>query len=307
MQQAAAAAAVTDISVLELSMTVAQVPEGALQLWQQGLLPVLVSYCRQLLRSTQGSLGLLDVAALGQVGQDSSQLVGSLVPAAVPAAAGASAPEVPASMAVSVSTAGAYAAVEAFSTISGGSSLQAVAGVGGSYVWTHSHQQWCLLLGLLSTLLQQLSRVVKPGTVEDVAMQLLIAAEPRLLLAIQLSCCRSWSSSGRQEQLQQQQQQQQQGPLSTAHQGSRILDIAWGVTGAQPVCGVTAQQGLAGDPGVVVLTLANLLEAQRALFFVNFMAPHLGIWELQRPGSVTSFRAAAASLIEFVAAPSLQR
>jgi hypothetical protein len=57
----------------------------------------------------------------------------------------------------------------------------------------------------------------------------------------------------------------------------------------------------------LLLTLANLLEAERALFLLGFMVPHIGVWQLQRPGSLAAFRAAAARLVEFVAAPSLDR
>jgi hypothetical protein len=57
----------------------------------------------------------------------------------------------------------------------------------------------------------------------------------------------------------------------------------------------------------ILLTLGNLLEAERALQLLKFMVNSTGDWEVQRPGSMASFRAAAASLVEFVAAPALDR
>jgi hypothetical protein len=57
----------------------------------------------------------------------------------------------------------------------------------------------------------------------------------------------------------------------------------------------------------VLLTLSNILEAERSLWLLKFMVQARGDWELQRPGSLASFRAAAASFIEFVAAPSTDR
>jgi hypothetical protein len=57
----------------------------------------------------------------------------------------------------------------------------------------------------------------------------------------------------------------------------------------------------------LLLTLSNILEAERALQLLKFMVNSVGDWELQRPGSLAGFRSAAASLVEFVAAPSLER
>lgn len=65
-------------------------------------------------------------------------------------------------------------------------------------------------------------------------------------------------------------------------------------------------QGSASS-SAVLLTLGNLLEAERALLLLKFMVNDVGDWELQRPGSLAGFRSAAASLIEFVALPSLER
>lgn len=55
------------------------------------------------------------------------------------------------------------------------------------------------------------------------------------------------------------------------------------------------------------LTLAGLLEAERSLFLLSFMAQHSGAWQLVRPGSLATFRAAVASFLEFVARPSQTR
>uniref|UniRef100_A0A383VTA8 Uncharacterized protein n=1 Tax=Tetradesmus obliquus TaxID=3088 RepID=A0A383VTA8_TETOB len=311
---AAAGAAVTDISVLELALSVAQAPEGSLQLWQQGLLPVLVAYCRQIMH-TQQATGLLDVASLGFVGPGSG-VYGS--------AAGFGGYDLSPLMEVSLSTLGAYMSLSGSS--SGGSSSSSVqtvrglpaapgglpagsaaaaaaASAGAGCIWSPRHQQWCLLLGLLSTLLQQLSRST---AVEDIAMQLLVAAEPRLLLAVQLqSCGRSSSSSSNQGAGF---NSSGQGALPSQPHG--VLTLAWG-----PESGFGGGSGLGSGAGglgysreaPLPLTLANLLEAERAMYLLGFMVPHIGVWQLQRPGSLAAFRAAAARLVEFVAAPSQDR
>jgi hypothetical protein len=157
-----------------------------------------------------------------------------------------------------------------------------------------------LLLGLLSTLLQQLSRST---AVEDIAMQLLVAAEPRLLLAVQLQSCSRISSTS-----------QGSGASGLAQgqlpgQPHGVLTLAWG-----PGSGFGTSGGLGSGvssgsyssrEAPLLLTLANLLEAERAMYLLGFMVPHIGVWQLQRPGSLAAFRAAAARLVEFVAAPSL--
>ncbi|WIA13954.1 hypothetical protein OEZ85_002523 [Tetradesmus obliquus] len=103
---------------------------------------------------------------------------------------------------------------------------------------------------------------------------------------------------------------------------ARLLAVPWGL----PFIGhassaARAQSGFGGSSGLgsgagglgysrdapLLLTLANLLEAERAMYLLGFMVPHIGVWQLQRPGSLAAFRAAAARLVEFVAAPSLDR
>lgn len=301
---AAAGAAVTDISVLELTLAVAQVPEGALQLWQQGLVPVLAAYCRQLMH-TEHSTGLLDVASLGFVGPSSDSYGPGL---------GLSGFELSAQLEVSLSTLGAYMSlvdsaagssvqtVKGLPAVPGGIGARGGAGGGSGGVtgcmWSPRHQQWCLLLGLLSTLLQQLS---KATAVEDIAMQLLVAVEPRLLLAVQLqnssgsgSIHESHSHSGASG---------HSGQLP-GHHHSGAFALAWG-----PQSGFgSGRLGHAGHTEApLLITLANLLEAEKSLFLLKFMVPHLGVWQLQRPGSLAAFRTAAARLVEFVAAPSLNR
>ncbi|WIA34108.1 hypothetical protein OEZ86_012479 [Tetradesmus obliquus] len=98
---------------------------------------------------------------------------------------------------------------------------------------------------------------------------------------------------------------------------ARLLAVPWGL----PFIGHASKSGFGGSSGLgsgagglgysrdapLLLTLANLLEAERAMYLLGFMVPHIGVWQLQRPGSLATFRAAAARLVEFVAAPSLDR
>jgi len=287
---AAAAVGVTDISVLELLQAVAEVQEGALQLWQQGVLPVLIGFCRQLLHGPDQS-GLLGAAALGIIGPDASILTGANGGSASLAAAAAAAGDGSPQSAVTLSTVGAYVAAGGSSGSSGSGSSTDM-----SMIWSARHQQWCLLLALWSSVMQQLSRTVR---VSDIAMAFLTAAEPRLQLAVQLhsSYYHSLHSSSGSKGV---------GGGDPDHDtpASRALVLAIGGTLDRLAPG--SGQGSASS-SAVLLTLGNLLEAERALLLLKFMVNDVGDWELQRPGSLAGFRSAAASLIEFVALPSLER
>jgi hypothetical protein len=61
----------------------------------------------------------------------------------------------------------------------------------------------------------------------------------------------------------------------------------------------------AGD-SLQPLTLAALVEAERALATLAALAPFLGAWQAALPGSPLAFRRAAAALLEGLARPSLQ-
>jgi hypothetical protein len=287
---AAAAVSVTDISVLELVRAVAAAPDGAMQLWQQGVLPVLVGFCRQLLHARDRHSGLLDASALGMVGPNAD------------AAAGLGG-ELSAAAAASLATLGAYTTAASSGSGGGSSSSstaqqQPAAGDGG-IVWAPRHQQWCLLLELWGVLLQQLSRNVD---VTATAVELLVAAEPRLLLAVQLQGSndgvRDSSGTGGAAA-----RQQHDGRGGASSSGPGALDFlsAFGANGASAAA-ASAQAAAAAR-----LTLGNLLEAERSLRLLRFMVGHLGEWQLQRPGSLAAFRAAAASLVEFCARPSTDR
>lgn len=262
---------------------VAEVPEGALQLWQQGILPVLVAFCRQLLHGPDQS-GLLGAAALGYVGPDASILSAS-GPAAAAAPAG-----FPPQSGVSVNTMGAYAGVPG----PGGGSADSNSSGDVRVVPSPRHQQWCMLLSVWASVLQQLSRTVH---VQQAAMEFLTAAEPRLQLAVGLlssSYHMAVSSSS-----------SSQARLDAEHDpASRALVLA--MTGFTPD-GLKPGMGRGSAVAPVLLTLSNLKEAEGSLFLLKFMVHSVGDWELQRPGSLASFRSAAASFIEFVATPSLER
>jgi hypothetical protein len=161
-------------------------------------------------------------------------------------------------------------------------------------LWSPRHQQWCLLLSLWASVLQQLSRAVH---VANVATEFLTAAEPRLRLALQLfSSSYQDSSSGRYA-------GHGAADADADSAASRALVLA--MAGFYPDS-LRPSRGPAGD-SAVLLTLGSLLEAERVLALLKFMVNNVGDWELQRPGSLASFRAAAASLVEFVAAPTLDR
>ncbi|KAF8066207.1 LIP1P [Scenedesmus sp. PABB004] len=207
---AAAGAAVTDTSVLELALAVAQAPDGALALWQQGLLPVLLAFTRRLMHSDAGT-GLLDAACLGLVG---------------PSAA------------------------------AGGAGL----GLGGA--------RSC---PARSPCRARAAQAAAPPP----------ARPPR------------WAAAAR----------------CPAAAGG-VLALAWGPRSDLGAGGGALGAGGGGGVGKappLQLGLANLLEAERALYLLRFMTPHIGEWQLQRPGSLAAFRAAAAQLVELVAAPSLDR
>jgi hypothetical protein len=148
-------AEVCHISVLELLLCVSTVPEGALQLFQQGALPALMDCARDLLDPSGG--GLLGPEA---VGPDGSSGGGDVAMGGGGASAGG--PAVP-------GTLGAY--------------RQGGAGGGGAGAWSPEHQQWCVLLGLAGTMLRHLSRFVP---VSEAAVSLMVAVEPRVVLAMQL-------------------------------------------------------------------------------------------------------------------------
>lgn len=260
--------------------------DAALQLWQQGLLPVLISFCRQLLHGPDQT-GLLDAAALGYIGPEASILSSGTAGAGAAAAAA----DLPQQSAVMVSTVGAYA-----SASDGGGSDSGGGGGGGdtAVVPSPQHQQWCMLLNLWATVLIKLSQVV---TVDRDALEFLTAAEPRLLLAVQLfssshHAATSSSSHG-------------QTPSDTDQDSaSRALVLA--MTGYTPD-GLLPGMGRTAAVAPVLLTLSNVKEAEYALFLLKFMVHSVGDWELQRPGSLANFRSAAASLIDFVALPTLER
>lgn len=289
---AAAAVGVTDISVLELLQAVAEVPEGALQLWQQGVLPVLIGFCRQLLHGPNQS-GLLGASALGYASGplESSGTLAGLSSSSSAAASDGVGSFLQQQSAVLVSTVGAYMTTADASGLSSNSSS-----IDAAVLWSARHQQWCLLLGLWVSVLQQLSRSVH---VADTAMEFLTAAEPRLQLAVQLLSSNYSSSRAK-------------GGLAAAagdgadHDTPASRALVLTMTGFMPD-GLKpgARQG-SGD-AAVLLTLGSLLEAERSLQLLRFMVNSLGDWELQRPGSLANFRSAAASLIEFVAGPSLDR
>lgn len=263
-----------------MPQAVAEVHEGALQLWQQGVLPVLIDFCRQLLHGPNQS-GLLGAAALGYIGPDASILNSS-----GPASLAAAAADFPPQSAVMISTVGAYCSASGGSRGSDGNSSSA-----GAVVWSPRHQQWCLLLSLWRSVLGQLSRVIHVG---QFGMEFLTAAEPRLHLAVQLLSssyhAATSSSSG-----------STQAASDADHDAtSRALVLA--MTGFTPD-GLRPGAGRGSGSQPVLLTLSNILEAERSLSLLKFMVQGRGDWELQRPGSLASFRAAAASYVEFVAAP----
>jgi hypothetical protein len=284
---AAAAVGVTDISVLELLQAVAEIPEGALQLWQQGVLPVLVGFCRQLLHGP-GQSGLLGAAALGYMEPDASVL-NRLASSLASMTAAAAAAEFPPPSPVMVSTVGAYTMTD---SSEGGNSSSSSSDV--AVLWSPCHQQWCLLLSLWVSMMQQLSRSVH---VADVAVEFLTAAEPRLQLATQLlssSAHAAHSSNNSQN-------ASDAGQDSAANRAVVLAMTGFNPDGQKPGSG----RSTGNSP--ILLTLGNLLEAERALQLLKFMVNSMGDWEVQRPGSMASFRAAAASLVEFVAAPALDR
>jgi hypothetical protein len=152
-----------------------------------------------------------------------------------------------------------------------------------------------MLLSVWASVLQQLSRTVH---VQQAAMEFLTAAEPRLQLAVGLlssSYHTAVSSSGSSGQAR---------PDAEHDHASRALVLA--MTGFTPD-GLKPGMGRGSAVAPVLLTLSNLKEAEGSLFLLKFMVHSVGDWELQRPGSLASFRSAAASFIEFVAAPSLER
>jgi hypothetical protein len=114
--------------------------------------------------------------------------------------------------------------------------------------------------------------------VGDAAVQLLVVAEPRLMLAMQLHSA------------------------AAVHSIGPAADPASGSSGGNEYAAAAAQQGDAP-----LLTLASVLEAERAAALLVLLVPHSGLWQLRRPGSLAAFRAAAARFVEFVAAPSLHR
>lgn len=292
---AGAAVGVTDISVLELLQAVAEVPEGALQLWQQGVLPVLIGFCRQLLHGPD-QMGLLGAAALGYVSPDASILAAlNAGPANLAAGGAGGGAELSAQSALAISTVGAYMAAGGSSSSSTGSrSSSSDAAV--AAVWSPRHQQWCLLLALWVSVLQQLSKTVR---VSDIATEFVTAAEPRLQLAVQLLSSnyhqsRTFNSNS-----------SAQGGLDADLDTPANRALVLAMTGFTPD-GLKPGGGR-GASSAVLLTLGNLLEAERALLLLKFMVNDIGDWELQRPGALASFRSAAASLIEFVAAPMMDR
>lgn len=176
-----------------------------------------------------GALMLVQQGGLGAVGDYMRALLlegGSLSPEA----------------AVSASdSAGAYAVgAPTAAAAGGGGALGGAAAV----VWAPAHQQWCVLMGVASALLQQAGGALEVG---GAAVQLLSSCEQRLMLALSLP------------------------------------------------------EGSPGQP----LTLAALVEAERALALLEQMAGHAGRWQVELPASLGSMRAAVAAIITYAARPSL--
>jgi hypothetical protein len=153
------------VSALELLLAVASVPEGALQLFQQGALPAVLGAARRLLAPGGGGLlapdgggGGGDVAMAragpgsgGGGGGGGSSGAGPLVPG----------------------TLGAYR----YASPAGASGPG-----GGGAAWAPPHQQWCVLLSVAEAALRHLSRCVP---VAEPAVAFVVAIEPRAALALQ--------------------------------------------------------------------------------------------------------------------------
>jgi hypothetical protein len=269
---------------------VVEEPEGALLLWQQGVLPVLVAFCRELLHAPD-QRGLLGAAALGYVGPETLSPHGASSLAAVSASASASAAEFAPQSEVMISTVGAY-----MNPSSSGSNDGSNGSSGSDVViWSPRHQQWCLLLSLWVSVLRQLGRAVHVG---GTAMDFLIAAEPRLHLAITLHSS-SWHAAHNSS-------SKRAATADADHDSATSRALVLTMTGLTPD-GLQPGAGRGAENAPLLLTLSNILEAERALQLLKFMVNSVGDWELQRPGSLAGFRSAAASLVEFVAAPSLER
>ncbi|KAG2443230.1 hypothetical protein HYH02_009303 [Chlamydomonas schloesseri] len=159
-----AAAAAGDVGMLALALAVAQVPEGAQALHERGILDQVVAAGRHLLSSGGGRLAAFSVIAVTGTGPYRPGVDGTYASTSGAAAAGTL------MGAAAADTCGAYLVPAA-----------AADGGGGGGVWSPVHRQWCTLLQFSSALLRTLGQYVD---VEREALDLLLALEPRLLLAV---------------------------------------------------------------------------------------------------------------------------
>ncbi|KXZ42796.1 hypothetical protein GPECTOR_117g361 [Gonium pectorale] len=167
-----AAAAAGDLGMLALAVAVAQVPDGARALYDRGVVEQAVAAGRHLLSGGGGRLAAFSVIAVTGTGPYRPSVDGNYAPAVTAAVANAGggwatrgsllAPPPP-------DTCGAYLA------------CAGEAGGGEGEVWSPVHRQWCTLLQFTSALLRTLGQHID---VEREALDLLLALEPRLLLAV---------------------------------------------------------------------------------------------------------------------------
>ncbi|KAG2443449.1 hypothetical protein HXX76_001806 [Chlamydomonas incerta] len=154
-----AAAAAGDVGMLALALAVAQVPEGAQALNDRGILDQVVAAGRHLLAAGGGRLAAFNVIAVTGTGPYRPGVDGTYA-----------------------STSGAAASLAAAAADTCGAYLvPSDGGGGGGGVWSPVHRQWCTLLQFSGALLRTLGQYVD---VEREALDLLLALEPRLLLAV---------------------------------------------------------------------------------------------------------------------------
>ncbi|KAG2497263.1 hypothetical protein HYH03_004847 [Edaphochlamys debaryana] len=176
-----AAAAAGDLGLLALAVTVAQVPDGARALYDRGVVHQLVAAGRHLLSSNGGRLAAFSVISVTGTGPYRPGVDGTYASTSAAAystrGGGSLVPDL----------CGAYLPASSFAALAaagggGGAGAGGAAGPGSAeWVWSPVHRQWCSLLQFSVALLRTLGQHVD---VEREALDLLLALEPRLMLAV---------------------------------------------------------------------------------------------------------------------------
>ncbi|GLC49412.1 hypothetical protein PLESTB_000216500 [Pleodorina starrii] len=165
LRGADAAAAAGDLGILALALAVAQVPDGARALYDRGVADQLVAAGRHLLSGSGGRLAAFSVIAVTGTGPYRPGVDGTYA-----STSGRGAAAVARGGGPHADTCGAYLP-----------SAPAAAEAGEGEVWSPVHRQWCTLLQFSAALLRTLGQHV---SMEREALDLMLAVEPRLMLAV---------------------------------------------------------------------------------------------------------------------------